>query len=148
MSIYNVLSLGNGGCLGCIEDNRWHVEGRLSGAKAGVAGRHVGEEVVGIAYGRHDKVEQYATLAARMRAGGKVVVLVTGVFGGPSSGGTAVPGLEPTLPALVVGEVDRSGVMQTHNTMLGKRQDEDAVAGCRKSVPGKRSGRSRARLGI
>jgi hypothetical protein len=55
-----------------------------------------------------------------MRAGSKVVVLVFGVFVWPSSGGTAVPGLRPKMPALVMGEVDQCVVVQQHATQWSR----------------------------
>ena len=83
-----------------------------------------------------------------MRAGSKVVVLVFGVFGGPSSGGTAVPGLEPTMPALVVGEVDQFGVQQHAIQCSRRNKTVKQWKGAENPSQVKRSGKSRARLGI
>lgn len=107
-----VLSLCNGCGLGRCDDNGWDVQGWcwVSGVKAGVAGRRVGEGVVVVAYSGHGGVF-VATLAAGICAlavevvggGGVEIFCVFGrgvvVWGNSSS----VPGLEPKMPALGVG---------------------------------------------
>jgi hypothetical protein len=63
------------------------------------------------------------------------------VFGWASSGGTAVPGLRPKLPALVVGVRGRSmlcGRATQDKTMLRGDRSGSAIAECRESVQSKR----------